>query len=231
MNQILKKQRRWQKGVGLVEIAIALVVIGILIGAALQGKHLIDQARLNAVITDVQKIRINIQKFKEKYGFLPGDFPYASRDINASLSNGDGSGTLSGNPFLVSSSNGRFWAHLNAAEGMIPPSSSTLNYGDGLISCGLGGGYTIVSNPLEDMSGLWIVLGSKANDSSGEGPLLTPEQAQYINKKMDNGAPLTGNVRSLDADRKTTGKCIIDGRYNLSTSEKACVMYFNIDES
>ncbi|MCP5322842.1 MAG: hypothetical protein H6492_02410 [Candidatus Paracaedibacteraceae bacterium] len=48
---------------------------------------------------------------------------------------------------------------------------------------------------------------------------------------MDNGAPLTGNVRSLDADRKTTGKCIIDGRYNLSTSEKACVMYFNIDES
>jgi hypothetical protein len=60
--------------------------------------------------------------------------------------------------------------------------------------------------------------------------LLTPEQAQFIDKKLDNGSPLTGRVRSLDAKHQTSGKCIKDGLYNLSISEKACVMYFNIDE-
>ncbi|MDP3936008.1 MAG: hypothetical protein Q8Q56_03375 [Alphaproteobacteria bacterium] len=229
MNQTLR-HRHWQTGVGLVEIAIALVVIGILIGAVLQGKHLIDQARLNAVITDVQKVRLNVQRFKEKHGFLPGDFPYASRDIQSDLPNGDGKGILNGNPFSIDSSAGRFWVHLNAANGSVVSSTSILNYGDGLMACGFGGGYTVISNPIESMPGHWVVLGSKANDASGEGVLLTPEQAQYIDKKLDNGSPSTGTIRSLDVNRQTTGKCIKEGRYNLSNSDKACVIYFSIDE-
>ncbi len=229
--QYNNNQRYWQSGVGLVEIAIALVVIGILVGAVLQGKHLIDQARLNTIITDVQKIRLNIQHFKEKHGFLPGDFPHASRDIHESLSDGEGCGILSGNPFLVDSSNGRFWTHLNAFNGISPSSSARiLRYGDELISCGFGGGYTIISTPTESMPGHWIVLGVKVGEDSGEGALLTPEQAHYINKKMDNGAPLSGAVRSLDTNRETHGKCIKDDRYNLSNNEKACVIYFSIDD-
>jgi hypothetical protein len=225
-----KKQRHWQQGVGLVEIAIALVVIGILIGAVLQGKYLIDQARLDAIITDIQKFRFNIQRFKEKYGFLPGDFPYANRDIHESLSNGEGIGILSGNPFSPDSSAGRFWIHLSAAEGVIIIPTGIMKYGDGLPESGFGGGYTIVDSPIESMHGTWIVLGSKAGDSSGEGVLLTSEQAQFINKKLDNGSPLTGSIRSLDANRQASGKCIKDGRYNLSSNEKACIMYFSIDE-
>lgn len=229
MNQTLK-QKYWQEGIGLVEIAIALVVIGILIGAVIQGKHLIDQARVNSIITEVQNIRLKVQRFKQKYGFLPGDFPYASRDIQSTIPNGEGTGLLNGNPFSADSSAGRFWLHINAADGIIYSLSKTLNYGDGLTECGLGGGYTAISNPMESMQGTWIVLGSKTSDSSGEGALLTPEQAQFIDKKLDNGSPLTGRVRSLDINHQTSGKCIKESRYNLSTSEKACVMYFNIDE-
>jgi hypothetical protein len=229
MNQSLK-QRHWQAGVGLVEIAIALVVIGILIGAVLQGKHLIDQARLNAVITEVQKARLNVQRFKEKYGFLPGDFPYASRDIRSDLPNGEGKGILDGNPFSIDSNAGRFWIHLNAANGNAILSAVSLNYGDGLIECGFGGGYTVASTPIDSMPGHWLVLGIKINDTSGEGAVLTPEQAQFIDKKLDNGSPLTGSVRALDANRQTAGKCIKDGRYNLSNADKSCVMYFSIDE-
>lgn len=229
MNLTLK-EKYWQKGVGLVEIAITLVVIGILIGAVLQGKHLIDQARLNAIITEIQKIRLNVHRFKDKYGFLPGDFPFAARDIHTSVPNGEGNGTLTGNPFSLDSSAGRFWIHLNAFNKVIVSAPNTLRYGVELPECGLGGGYTIVSDPIETMPGPWIVLGSKKSDESGEGVLLTPEQAQFINKKIDNGSPLTGSVRSLDADRELTGKCITDGRYNLTNSEKVCVMYFSIDE-
>lgn len=224
------KQKHWQEGIGLVEIAIALVVIGILIGAVIQGKHLIDQARVNSVITEVQNTRLKVQRFKQKYGFLPGDFPYASRDIESTLPNGAGTGQLSGNPFSTDSNAGKFWIHLNAADGIPYSSSTPLNYGEGLTECGLGGGYTVTYTPTESMPGNWIVLGTK-NESSGEGVLLlTPEHAQFIDKKLDNGSPLTGRVRTLDAKHQTNAKCIKDGRYNLSTSEKACVMYFNIDE-
>jgi hypothetical protein len=228
MNQT-KKQRYSQEGIGLVEIAIALVVIGILIGAVIQGKHLIDQARVNSIITEVQNTRLKVQRFKQKYGFLPGDFPFASRDIQSTLPNGSGSGQLNGNPFSPESNAGRFWIHLNAAEGIPYTPSTQLNYGDGLTECGLGGGYTVTHCPIDSMPGNWLVLGTK-DESLGEGVVLTPEQAQYIDKKLDNGSPLTGNVRSLEAKHQTNGKCIKDGKYNVSTSEKACVMYFNIDE-
>ena len=229
MNQT-SKHNYWQEGIGLVEIAIALVVIGILIGAVIQGKHLIDQARVNSVITEVQNTRLKVHRFKQKYGFLPGDFPHAARDIDSTLPNGAGTGQLNGNPFSIDSNAGKFWIHLNAAEGIPYSPSTSLNYGEGLNECGLGGGYTVTHSPTESMSGNWIVLGTKQNDTSGEGVLLTPEHAQFIDKKMDNGSPLTGRVRSLDAQHQTRGKCIKDGRYNLSTSEKACIMYFNIDE-
>lgn len=230
--QLTQLKRHWQRGIGLVEVAIALVVIGILVGAVLQGKKLIEQAYLNSIITEVQKIRLQTQQFKEKYGFLPGDFPFASRDINASLPNGDGSGALTGNPFAISSNSGRFWMHLNWANGNCSSASASgiLMYGEGLPSCGLGGGYSIVDTPIEGMEGTWIVLGNKKSDSSGEGVLLTPEQAKYINKRLDNGMPLSGGVRSLNADRAIEGKCVVEGRYNLTTSERACVMYFNLDE-
>jgi hypothetical protein len=229
--RLTQAAKQWQKGIGLVEVAIALVVIGILVGAVLQGKKLIEQAHLNAIITDVQNIRLKTQHFKEKYGFLPGDFPFASRDIDTSLPNGEGNGALTGNPFAIDSSSGRFWMHLNWANGNCNAASgATLIYGDGLPSCGLGGGYAITSAPIPEMSGNWIVLGTKASDSSGEGVLLTPEQAQYINKRLDNGSPLSGSVRSLNADHALEGKCIVGGRYNLTTSERVCVMYFSLDE-
>ncbi len=230
MNQT-QKEKYWQEGVGLVEIAIALVIIGILMGALLQGKHLIDQARLNAIIRDVQKIRLDVQHFQEKHGFLPGDFPYASRDIHEDLVNGDGVGMLSGNPFTLTSSSGRFWSHLKSENGLIPPAENqTLRYGDGLIESGLGGGYTVAFDPVESMQGPWIVLGSKSGESSGEGALLTPAQASYINKKIGSGSPTSGSVRSLDSGRLSLGKCVKEGRYNLSNSEKSCVMYFSFDE-
>lgn len=229
MNQT-KQHEYWQNGIGLVEIAIALVVIGIMIGAVIQGKHLIDQAKVNNIITEVQNTRLKVQRFTQKYGFLPGDFPFASRDIEATLPNGAGTGQLNGNPFTVDSNAGKFWIHLNAADGIPYTPSSQLNYGNGLTECGVGGGYTVTFTPIESMPGNWLVLGTKHQDASGEGVLLTPEQAQYIDKKLDNGSPLTGRVRSLDVNHQTTGKCIKDGRYNLSISEKACVMYFNIDE-
>jgi hypothetical protein len=104
-----------------------------------------------------------------------------------------------------------------------------LNYGDGLPACGLGGGFTVVNDPIPDMQGTWLVLGAKRNDT-GEGAILTPGNAFYIDKRLGNGDPKSGAVRALEEGRLTNGKCIVDGRYNLSEENKSCVLYFKINE-
>lgn len=215
-----------QLGISLVEMAVVLVVIGVIIGAVFKGADLLHNAKKQSTVAQIQQLLSNVQLFKEKYSFLPGDFPKASSDINESIPNGTGSGTLAGDPFSKSSPAGLFWVHLEAAElfHTAMPSGETLMYGDGLLPSELGGGFTVVYSPTPEMPGHWLVLGGK-NGNSGEEPTLTPEEASYINKKLDNGSPLTGKVKSLDGNRATSGKCLADGHYNLKNKEKSCVMY------
>lgn len=215
-----------QKGISLVEMAVVLVVIGVIIGAVFKGADLLHSAKKQSTVAQIQQLLSNVQLFKEKYGFLPGDFPKASSDINESIPNGNGSGTLTGDPFSKSSPSGLFWAHLEAAElfHTAMPNGETLMYGDGLLPSELGGGFTVVYSPTPDMPGHWFVLGNK-NGDSGEDPSLTPEEASYINKKIDNGSPLSGKVRSLDIHRSSSGKCVAESHYNLKNKEKSCVMY------
>lgn len=64
-------------GFTLVELAVVLVVIGLLVGAVTVGKQLLDNAGRQAVIADIERYKNAIVLFKEKYKYLPGDFPYA----------------------------------------------------------------------------------------------------------------------------------------------------------
>ncbi len=221
-----KHQRYYQSGMGLIEIAIVLVIVGLLIGAILQGRRLIEQAKTNAIISNLHKIQMNAQSFKQKYGFLPGDFPFASRDIHASIPNGAGDGMLIGNPFLKNSPAGLFWVHLTAMEDAFIEETNLL-FGEALMSTGFGGGYTLVQDPTPDMQGIWVVVGNRKEDS-GEAPLLTPDQASYIDKKISNGRPNSGQVRSLGKNRGP-GKCIVENRYNLSNQDQSCVIYFKLE--
>jgi prepilin-type N-terminal cleavage/methylation domain-containing protein len=60
-------------GFTLVEIAIVLVVIGLLVGAILVGRDLIHAAELRSVLSDVEKFKTAANTFRLKYNCLPGD--------------------------------------------------------------------------------------------------------------------------------------------------------------
>lgn len=66
-----------QAGFTLIEMAVVLAVIALVIGCVLVGKSLIHNAELQSVISDVNRFRQAAKMFREKYHYLPGDFPRA----------------------------------------------------------------------------------------------------------------------------------------------------------
>lgn len=73
-----RSQTLTQKAFSLIELAIALTILGLLIGGVLTGQALLQSQRLRAVLTDAQRYAVAIQQFKLKYNDLPGDFPTAT---------------------------------------------------------------------------------------------------------------------------------------------------------
>ena len=64
---------RNNKGFTLVEMAVVLVIIGIILGAVIKGNDLIDGAQTKAVVQMPSKWEVPIWGFYDKKGYLPGD--------------------------------------------------------------------------------------------------------------------------------------------------------------
>jgi prepilin-type N-terminal cleavage/methylation domain-containing protein len=105
-NEILRRSRAYVarklhgEGFTLIELAIVLVIIGLIVGGVLVGQDLIRAAGVRATITQVERFNTAANTFKDKTGYLPGDIPpgLASQfglPIRAgSTGNGDGNGVI-----------------------------------------------------------------------------------------------------------------------------------------
>jgi len=90
--------KRQQKGFTLVEIAIVLVIIGLLLGGILKGQEMITQAKIKNVVADFSGISAAYYGYQDRYRALPGD------DLNAATrwatptaaTNGNGDGVVGG---------------------------------------------------------------------------------------------------------------------------------------
>jgi len=67
--------QRNQSGFTLIEIAIVLVIIGLLLGGVLKGQELINSAKVKNLATDFRNIPVYIYGYQDKYKALPGDDP------------------------------------------------------------------------------------------------------------------------------------------------------------
>src|SRR5712692_9704801 len=117
-----------EAGFTLVEIAIVLVIIGLLLGGILKGQEMITQAKIKNVVNDFNGITVAVTSYQDRYRFLPGDDKGATArwTIQAPAS-GDGDGIILGKynatvagvtPTTAEESN-LFWQHLRIA-GFVP---------------------------------------------------------------------------------------------------------------
>ena len=72
-----------QSGFTLIEMAIVLVVIGLILGMVYKGRQLIDSAKVKKMAAQRDKIIAGINTFYDRYGFYPGDGCGSDSDYNS----------------------------------------------------------------------------------------------------------------------------------------------------
>ena len=86
----MKKQNlQKRKAFSLVELAIVIIIIGLLIAGIMGGASLIKSATLRAVTTEASNYKVAVNAFHTKYNFYPGDYNQQLYG-GAPLGNGDG---------------------------------------------------------------------------------------------------------------------------------------------
>ncbi len=239
-----------QNGFTLVELAIVMVIIGVLIGGVLKGQEMITNARVKGVMADLKSIEAALQSFSDRYSFLPGDMANASARIpgcaaNAICSSNAGNGnnilgTITtnwsrDNQSGIGTEATQFWSHL-ALSGFISGVSLQGNtqWGDAYPGSPLGGGYQVAQineTGTNDARGIYIILrlpptGDPHPASPGDA-VLTTSQLRTIDQTMDNGMAWSGYVVADDAG----GRCWITGtgEYNPAfLTQGVCLMAYKI---
>ncbi|MDA8138047.1 MAG: prepilin-type N-terminal cleavage/methylation domain-containing protein [Desulfobacteraceae bacterium] len=91
----LKNLKRDQAGFTLVEIAIVMVIIGLLIGGVLKGQAMIENAKVKRVVKQADELRAAVMTFYDKYGVYPGDNNLANVPPGSN-GTGNGNGQIAG---------------------------------------------------------------------------------------------------------------------------------------
>lgn len=117
------------KGFTLVELAIVLIVIGLLIGMAFKGKALVDSAKVKADVVKVQKIATAFQVYQSKYDRMPGrkdDGTFTDQSIADELVK-EGLITVGDLRFSVPPTNAHFIGCVQKAGTDLPSDKSWVN--------------------------------------------------------------------------------------------------------
>jgi prepilin-type N-terminal cleavage/methylation domain-containing protein len=218
-----------EAGYSLIEIAIALVIIGLVVGAALKGYDVLENAQLKSIMMQVNEYRLAIHSFEEKYGAFPGTLKNADKifsNFNASY-NGSGKNVIGQNGLSTTEDAGKVWIQLAAANLIGDPGTpeGAMTFGKGAPATKLGGGITLEYAPEAGLPGLWFIVG-EVNGSQGNNGLLTPQQTLQLLKQFDSDTPNKGRIRAKDG-KDQSGRCVKDGgqTLNLESNDRACVLY------
>jgi prepilin-type N-terminal cleavage/methylation domain-containing protein len=187
--------KRQQSGFTLVEIAIVLVIIGLLLGGILKGQELINSAKVKNLANDFRTIPTYIYAYQDKFKALPGDDAQVAAHIaGATPATGGtlGNGVIEGhwNDNAGTSEAFLFWQHVrlaNLAAGPTDPADATYRPTNAL-----GGQIGVASNSaattqIKNMTGTYQIC------SKG----VLGKFAIQLDVQMDDGQPCTGSLRAI----------------------------------
>lgn len=221
---ILLQEKEKNSGFSLLEIAIVLVIIGLLAGGVLVGKDLIKAAEIRATVSQYEKINTALNTFRSKYNEMPGDMQRKNAAAfglcpAAGCPGADGTGFGNGDGILndtnttnVSAYIGEplaFWLQLSMANMIADKLGSSLTNGYAIdvtadskpgsyfqaAKIGKANYWTAGSG--SDGQNYFMLMGVSALTTGVESQYyLTPLESFGLDSKIDDGKPNTGIVQA-----------------------------------
>ena len=214
-----------QGGFTLVEIAIVLVIIGLLLGGVLKGQELKNSAKVKNMASDFRNVQVMIYGYQDKYKRLPGDDNTAiARWTLAASHEGDGNGVVGGkwNDTTVTESV-LLWEHLrrgNLASGLTDFSSAAAIKAS-LPTNSEGGMFGLSGTmPIKNMNGGTFYACSDGIDG---------KFARQLDLTLDDGVANTGSIQSVAFSAagatQADGTAVASATYVDGTRYTACMTY------
>lgn len=189
-----------QTGFTLVEIAIVLIIVGLLMGGVMKGQELIDNAKVKNLVADFRNVPIYLYTYQDKFKALPGDDAGVDAHLGAKLcpsgcraTSADavpGNGIIEGN--WNSTAKGdesfRFWQHVRLAGLAAGPSD--VNDADYLPHNAVGGQLGVTAgnySPIGTLRGAYVLC------SRG----IAGKFAKQIDIALDDGNTATGSIQAM----------------------------------
>ena len=219
------------RGFTLIEISIALVIIGLITGGIMLGQTLIRSSELLSIVTDIEKFEAARMTFRSKYNCIPGDCQSAA-DFGLGA---NGNNNYYVDHYITTGMGGvneawLFWVHLANAE--LISGNYTGKNGDGqdggvdaIIGQNIpaskvsGVGYSIYTpfptwstwSPSQDAGGLprpitdfYYTIGrdKPSHNYLTRGGFLSPIEAKSLDDKYDDGQANDGKFRVAAANNQ-----------------------------
>ncbi|MDP2762364.1 MAG: prepilin-type N-terminal cleavage/methylation domain-containing protein [Sideroxyarcus sp.] len=196
--------KRNQSGFTLIEIAIVLVIIGLLLGGVMKGQELINSAKVKNLAADFKNTSLYIYSYQDKFRSLPGDDALVSSHLTGATAAASsvggvqtiGNGRVDGfwdkfDSAADTSESYLFWQHVRLAglatgvttltdtTGAYPP-RNTLGGIIGITNS------TDANNPISGLRGAYIICSAN----------IQGKFAKQLDIMLDDGVGNTGSLQT-----------------------------------
>jgi prepilin-type N-terminal cleavage/methylation domain-containing protein len=213
-----------QSGFTLVEIAIVLVIIGLLLGGILKGQELINSAKVKSLANDFRTIPTYIYAYQDKFKALPGDDTTAATHVsgatNATTGGTIGNGVIEGfwHSAVATDESYLFWQHVRLSN--LAPGPTVVTDPDYWPKNAMGGFIGINSASAAAVQILGMT-GTYQICSTG----VLGKFVKQLDIQMDDGNTATGSMRAtanVTATSLTQQAAIATASIDDATSYTVC---------
>jgi prepilin-type N-terminal cleavage/methylation domain-containing protein len=209
------------QGFTLIELAIVLVIIGLLLGGVLKGQELINSAKVKNMAKDLTNVSAIVYAYQDRYHAMPGDdasvVTHVSGATLATTGGTVGNGLIEGtwNSTTTTDESVLLWQHVRLAGLAQGPTStaSTDYYPKNTNGARIGvqsvSGFTTITG----MSGSFVVCSDQ----------IQGKYAKQLDTSLDDGDTSTGALRAIVSG--TPGAGIAVGSIVDATNYTVCMTF------
>lgn len=212
-----------QMGFTLVEIAIVLVIIGLLLGGVLKGQELINSAKVKNLANDFRSISSFVYAYQDRFRALPGDDPNVANHVAggtaattpaASLANARINGNW--NSVTTTDESYLFWQHVRLAG--LATGTPVIGAADYIPRNAEGGAIGVTGDPILTAPATPWTANFYVCSTGIQGRF-----ARQIDTTLDDGNTATGTVRVIANATATAADAIALAPANDATQYTVCI--------